>query len=77
MPRRSGKKEAMWSVIRFCDNRADCRRTAVLAFFNEKFNPALCRSRAAMSASTTSEQKLVREDVTDGARQVIQDDTGL
>lgn len=31
-------------MIQFCDNRADCRRAQVLAYFNEQFSPEACNS---------------------------------
>lgn len=65
------QKDAMWSVIRFCDNRADCRRTAVLAFFNEQFDAARCEQSCDVCLNPGN-NKLVREDVTEAARKVIQ-----
>ncbi|KAI9254616.1 P-loop containing nucleoside triphosphate hydrolase protein [Phascolomyces articulosus] len=29
-------------MVRFCENKSDCRRTQLLAYFNEKFDPRLC-----------------------------------
>ena len=36
------QKGALEEVMRFCSNKTDCRRTQILSFFNEKFDPANC-----------------------------------
>nr|XP_031861239.1 uncharacterized protein CI109_003209 [Kwoniella shandongensis]KAA5528311.1 hypothetical protein CI109_003209 [Kwoniella shandongensis] len=36
------QKASMQEVLRYCNNKADCRRSQVLAFFNENFDPANC-----------------------------------
>ncbi|KAL7423811.1 ATP-dependent DNA helicase sgs1 [Cryptotrichosporon argae] len=36
------QRESLNEVLRFCQNKTDCRRSQVLAFFNETFDPLLC-----------------------------------
>ncbi|WWC86120.1 uncharacterized protein L201_000991 [Kwoniella dendrophila CBS 6074] len=36
------QKASMSEVLRYCSNKADCRRSQVLAFFNETFDPINC-----------------------------------
>ncbi|KAK8865792.1 hypothetical protein IAR55_000939 [Kwoniella newhampshirensis] len=36
------QKASMQEVLRYCNNKADCRRSQVLAFFNETFDPVNC-----------------------------------
>ncbi|WVQ85440.1 hypothetical protein IAT38_007605 [Cryptococcus sp. DSM 104549] len=38
-------------VLRYCQNRTDCRRTQVLSFFNERFDPANCNEGCDVCAS--------------------------
>ena len=35
-------KASMDEVLKFCNNKTDCRRVQVLSFFNERFDPANC-----------------------------------
>lgn len=37
------QREDLGAVIRFCENKTDCRRMQVLAHFGEKFDPRLCK----------------------------------
>jgi bloom syndrome protein len=36
------QKQMLRSVVQFCENRSDCRRVQVLAYFNEHFNRENC-----------------------------------
>jgi bloom syndrome protein len=62
--------------MRFCMNKSDCRRTQVLAFFNETFDPVNCHAECDVCLSrdqTVYEQ----EDVTASAVSVIKMMQGL
>ncbi|KAG5362576.1 ATP-dependent DNA helicase hus2/rqh1 [Yarrowia sp. B02] len=41
---RTHHRELMQGVINYCENRVDCRRVQVLRYFNETFDPKLCRN---------------------------------
>ena len=36
------QKNMLRNVVQYCENRSDCRRKQVLAYFNERFNEAEC-----------------------------------
>jgi len=36
------QKAALHEVLRYCENKTDCRRSQVLSFFSEVFDPAKC-----------------------------------
>lgn len=36
------RKASLHEVLRYCDNKTDCRRSQVLAFFSETFDPVNC-----------------------------------
>ncbi|KAK6905567.1 hypothetical protein I203_106397 [Kwoniella mangroviensis CBS 8507] len=41
-PQKERQKASMNEVLRYCNNKADCRRSQVLSFFNESFDPRNC-----------------------------------
>lgn len=49
-------------VVQYCENKTDCRRQQVLHFFNETFDPKLCRK---MCDNCCSNVVAVTRDVTD------------
>jgi RecQ family ATP-dependent DNA helicase len=36
------QRDNLNTMMRFCDNRADCRRKLILSYFGETFSPSLC-----------------------------------
>ena len=56
------------SIVRYCDNEIDCRRTQLLSYFDEEFNPALCKQHCDNCASGYLPDN---RDVTREARQVL------
>lgn len=36
------QKASIHEVLRYCENKTDCRRSQVLSFFSETFDPAKC-----------------------------------
>ncbi|WVF70801.1 hypothetical protein IAT40_005595 [Kwoniella sp. CBS 6097] len=64
------QKAAMGEVLRYCENKADCRRAQVLSFFNETFDPVNCH-RGCDVCLGREENTFTTEDVTEDAIQVI------
>lgn len=65
------QKDNIREVLRFCINKTDCRRSQVLAFFNETFNPAACNQSCDVCSSRDQKQITVK-DVTEDAKRVLQ-----
>lgn len=65
------QKQSMQEVLRFCNNKTDCRRSQVLAFFSETFDPANCHSGCDVCLSRDKNLYVV-EDVTTDANKVIE-----
>ncbi|WVR05784.1 hypothetical protein IAU60_002809 [Kwoniella sp. DSM 27419] len=63
-------RAAMQEVLRYCDNKIDCRRCQVLSFFNETFEPANCRQGCDVCL-IRDKKVLTNEDVSDDACQAI------
>lgn len=61
---------AMSEVTRFCENKTDCRRVQILAFFNETFDSALCQ-QGCDTCSSSAGAVITKEDVTEDACQVL------
>lgn len=55
-------------VIGFCENKTDCRRQQVLAYFGEQFSPATCRRTCDNCKDST---KFAVRDVTQDSQQVV------
>ncbi|BEI85126.1 hypothetical protein CcaverHIS002_0505270 [Cutaneotrichosporon cavernicola] len=64
------QKNAMREVLRFCTNKTDCRRSQVLAFFNEEFDRDKCQQTCDVCANL-DKSKIQVKDVTDAAKLVI------
>ncbi|WVQ97161.1 hypothetical protein IAU59_004271 [Kwoniella sp. CBS 9459] len=64
------QKAAMGEVLRYCENKADCRRAQVLSFFNETFDPVNCH-RGCDVCLGREENVFTTEDVTEDAIKVI------
>lgn len=64
------QKNAMREVLRFCNNKTDCRRSQVLAFFNEEFDRAKCEQTCDVCANL-DKNRIQIKDVTDAAKLVI------
>lgn len=56
--------------MRFCQNKTDCRRTQILAFFNEKFDAANCHRGCDTCLSREKHQHTI-EDVSEDAKTVL------
>ncbi|OXG34723.1 bloom syndrome protein [Cryptococcus neoformans Bt120] len=64
------QKASMQEVLRYCNNKVDCRRSQVLAFFNETFDAANCHQGCDVCLGR--DRNVFRtEDVTDDAVTVI------
>ncbi|ORY29016.1 hypothetical protein BCR39DRAFT_533606 [Naematelia encephala] len=64
------QKASMSEVLRYCNNKTDCRRVQVLAFFNEVFDPAECHQGCDVCLGRDRNIFTI-EDVTDDACKVI------
>jgi bloom syndrome protein len=62
------QKDSINEVVRYCQNKTDCRRSQVLAFFNETFDPAKCLGGCDVCLN---ENVFVHEDVSEDALSVI------
>lgn len=56
------------NVLAYCSNRIDCRRKLVLQYFNENFDPKLCKKTCDNCKSTNTVEV---KDITDDARNII------
>nr|KIR48852.1 bloom syndrome protein [Cryptococcus bacillisporus CA1280] len=64
------QKASMQEVLRYCNNKVDCRRSQVLAFFNETFDAANCNQGCDVCLGR--DRNVFRtEDVTEDAATVI------
>ncbi|KAI7851548.1 P-loop containing nucleoside triphosphate hydrolase protein [Circinella umbellata] len=57
-------------MVRFCENKSDCRRTQLLAYFNEKFDPKNCHG-SCDNCTTNQGSEIVQKDYSDQAKVVI------
>lgn len=64
------QKDAMREVLRFCNNKTDCRRSQVLAFFNEDFDREKCEQTCDVCADLDKNNIQVK-DVSEAAKLVI------
>ena len=64
-------KDSLDEVLAFCENKSDCRRTQVLAFFGETFDRVNCHNGCdtCLAHDKTTWRK---EDVTEAAKEVVQ-----
>lgn len=62
------QRENLRDVIKYCENRVDCRRKLVLLYFNENFDARLCHATCDNCQST---QKLVTTDRTALSKAVL------
>lgn len=67
---RTHHRELMQGVINYCENRVDCRRVQVLRYFNETFDPKLCRN-SCDNCQYGHEYTRETRDVTDVAKNII------
>lgn len=63
------QKQMLRNVIQFCENRSDCRRMQVLAYFNEHFSADNC---AGTCDNCTSNSTFEMRDLTPHARNAVQ-----
>lgn len=63
--------DSLKEVLRFCNNKTDCRRTQILAFFNESFNASNCNQGCDVCLGR-DQNNFVIEDVTADARAVVE-----
>ncbi|KAK4688907.1 bloom syndrome protein, partial [Tremellales sp. Uapishka_1] len=64
------QKASLQEVLRFCSNKTDCRRSQVLAFFNETFDPVNCHQGCDVCLHR-DQNKFTVQDVSADAIQVI------
>ncbi|WVN90264.1 uncharacterized protein L203_105500 [Cryptococcus depauperatus CBS 7841] len=64
------QKASMQEVLRYCNNNVDCRRSQVLAFFNETFDPSYCNQGCDVCRGR-SNCTVRKEDVTEDARKIV------
>ncbi|KAI8366769.1 P-loop containing nucleoside triphosphate hydrolase protein [Radiomyces spectabilis] len=53
-------------MVRYCENKTDCRRQQILGYFNERFDPALCH-RTCDNCLANQHQQVVQKDMTQEA----------
>ncbi|KAH9925306.1 P-loop containing nucleoside triphosphate hydrolase protein [Fomitopsis serialis] len=63
------QEQEILRVAQFCQNNVDCRRTQVLAYYNETFDPDLCENGCDNCRNPSG---IEEEDVTDMAVKIIQ-----
>lgn len=69
---RERQKDALREVLRFCQNKTDCRRSQVLAFFDERdFDPVECKQGCDV-CSSRDDTTITIKDVTDDAKRMLQ-----
>ncbi|OJZ79681.1 hypothetical protein ASPFODRAFT_54801, partial [Aspergillus luchuensis CBS 106.47] len=51
---KSRQRQMLRHVVQYCENRSDCRRAQVLAYFNERFCPAECNATCDNCRSDTA-----------------------
>lgn len=61
-------EEHIRRVIQYCQNSVDCRRSQVLAYFDERFDPKECHGLCDNCRNTTP---VTKEDVTDHAHAFV------
>lgn len=64
------QRDNMREVLRFCNNKTDCRRSQVLAFFNETFDAVNCHQGCDVCLGR-DENRFTVKDVTSDAQNVI------
>ncbi|WVQ71261.1 hypothetical protein IAR50_000787 [Cryptococcus sp. DSM 104548] len=64
------QKNSENEVLRYCDNMVDCRRSQVLAFFNEVFDPANCH-KGCDNCANRDKYEVKMEDVTEDAITIL------
>ncbi|KAH9831001.1 P-loop containing nucleoside triphosphate hydrolase protein, partial [Rhodofomes roseus] len=65
---REHQEQEILRVAQFCQNNVDCRRTQVLAYYNETFDPALCDDGCDNCRNPSG---IEEEDVTEMAVKII------
>ncbi|XP_014293099.1 recQ-like DNA helicase Blm isoform X2 [Halyomorpha halys] len=64
--------ENLWKMVRFCENRTECRRVMQLTYFGEKFSRDQCRSRPSTACDNClSKDEYSVEDVTSIAKEIV------
>lgn len=61
--------EMLKKMVQYCENRSDCRRVQVLAYFNEVFTKEACGGRCDNCNSTS---RFESKDLTDYARKAVE-----
>ncbi|OJZ79634.1 hypothetical protein ASPFODRAFT_105363, partial [Aspergillus luchuensis CBS 106.47] len=51
---KSRQRQMLRNVVQYCENRSDCRRAQVLAYFNERFRPGECKATCDNCRSDTA-----------------------
>jgi bloom syndrome protein len=64
------KRDSLSEVLRFCNNKTDCRRKQVLRFFNEDFDPVDCEQGCDVCLSRDDE-RYTHQNVAEDAVKVI------
>ncbi|KAF8605685.1 ATP-dependent DNA helicase [Ceratobasidium sp. AG-I] len=64
------QKDDVRQVVQYCQNTTDCRRTQVLAYFSEKFNPIQCYKMC--DNCTNHRDGMHPEDMTDVACTILE-----
>ncbi|RMD44004.1 hypothetical protein DV735_g1106, partial [Chaetothyriales sp. CBS 134920] len=62
------QRQMLRNVVQFCENRSDCRRSQVLAYFNERFSPDQCEGGC---DNCNSNSVFQLEDFTEHARNAV------
>ncbi|ORX95152.1 ATP-dependent DNA helicase [Basidiobolus meristosporus CBS 931.73] len=64
------QRNNLFQVVQFCENRTDCRRQQVLAYFGERFDPKECH-QTCDNCVNTSRESYVDRDMTSEAISAI------
>ncbi|KAI8077770.1 P-loop containing nucleoside triphosphate hydrolase protein [Halteromyces radiatus] len=59
-------------MIQYCENKLDCRRKQVLAYFGETFDARHCRSPACDNCIENNGKQVIDKDVTNESKSIVQ-----
>ncbi|CAG8494226.1 28925_t:CDS:2 [Racocetra persica] len=67
---RDGKKSNLRRMLKYCENKYDCRRQQILAYFGELFNSNQCR-KTCDNCEMAATARIIEFDATDVAKEII------
>ncbi|EED44340.1 ATP-dependent DNA helicase recQ [Enterocytozoon bieneusi H348] len=63
------QKEELFNVVKYCENKVECRRKQVLKYFNEEFSSDMCNKTCDNCITKTNGQKV---DYTQDSKNIVQ-----